>query len=190
MLVQRLPDGNFALAPFGRLVLQLSSSLEFISKYRGYFSTHDLTKLPIQFLNRLAELAQTRLVTDTIEFLNLGENAYAEMEQFGWGMAEGTIPQHMLPVMDKKVDRGIRMKFIVPENRFETDTSAKPAKNLETRTLPELPAIIVLTEKVAGLCFRQMTGKMDYAGFFGTDETFRNWVKDLFQYYWERGKLV
>jgi len=189
LLVRRLPDGTFTLAEYGKLVLQLSSSLEFVSKHRDYFSTHELTRLPTQFLNRLGELSQAELVTDTIEILNAGERAYIEMEQYGWGMAEGTIPRHMLPVMDEKVDKGIKLKFIVPENRLP-DHSPTPVaiKNLETRSLLELSAIIVITEKIAGVCFRQVGGKMDYAGFFGTDPTFHNWVKDLFLYYWDKGK--
>lgn len=189
LLVQKLPDGNFALGQFGKLVLQLSSSLEFVSEHRDYFSTHDLTMLPPQFLNRLGELSEAKLVTDTIEILNIVERAYAEMESFGWGMAEGTIPQHMLPVMDKKVEKGIKLKFIVPENRLSNDASeTQSARNVEARNLAELPAIIAITEKVAAVCFRQIGGKMDYAGFLGADPTFHNWVKDLFMHYWDKGK--
>jgi len=53
-------------------------------------------------------------------------------------------------------------------------------KNVELRGLSELPAIVVLTEKAAGICFCQIGGRVDYAGFFGPDPTFHNWVKDLF----------
>jgi predicted transcriptional regulator len=61
-------------------------------------------------------------------------------------------------------------------------------KNMEMRGISDLPAIVVVTEKAAGVCFRQIGGKMDYAGFFGFDPTFHNWVKDLFVYYWDQGK--
>ncbi len=50
LLVQKQPDGTFALADYGKLVFQLSSSLEFTSKHKEYFSTHDVTRLPIQFV--------------------------------------------------------------------------------------------------------------------------------------------
>lgn len=29
---------------------------------------------------------------------------------------------------------------------------------------------------------------MDYAGFFGSDQIFHDWVRDLFLYYWNRAK--
>ncbi len=189
LLVQRMPDGTFALTNYGKLVLQLSASLEFVSHYKEYFSTHDLSQLPVQFQSRISELSGAKLVIDTIEVLNIAERAYSEMEQYGWGMAEGTIPQHMLPIMDEKVDKGIELKFIVPENRLPPNSSTMQIiKNLETKILPELHTIIIVTEKVAGICFRQVGGKIDYAGFFGTDSKFHNWVKELFLYYWDKSK--
>jgi predicted transcriptional regulator len=47
---------------------------------------------------------------------------------------------------------------------------------------------MAITEKEAFLCFRFIEGRVDYAGFFGKDLAFLNWVKDLFLYYWNKGK--
>jgi predicted transcriptional regulator len=191
LLVQRQPDGAFAIAEFGKLVLQLSSSLEFVSKYKDYFSAHDLMRLPIQFVNRLGELAQASLVMDTVESLNKGERAFMEAKEYGWGIAEGTVPENMGPVMGGLMQKGVKLRFLLPENRLQADAgSPVVVKNLEMRTLTDLPALVVLTEKEGGVCFRQVGGKVDYAGFFGKDLTFLNWVRDLFLYYWDRGKRM
>ena len=48
-LVKRLPDGAFTISEYGNLVLQVSSSLEFISKHKHYFETHNIMQLPPQF---------------------------------------------------------------------------------------------------------------------------------------------
>lgn len=188
LLVARQPDGTFAIAEYGKLVIQLSSSLEFVSKHRDYFSTHDLMRLPPQFVNRLGELSQANLVMDTVESLNNGERTFIEAEQYGWGIAEGTIPEHVMPIMDERIKKGIKFKFLIPENRLPANFQSEAPKNVEGRGLPDLPAIVVLSEKEAGICFRQIGGRIDYAGFFGKDPTFHNWVKDLFLYYWDRGK--
>jgi len=45
-----------------------------------------------------------------------------------------------------------------------------------------------LLKKEAAICFRLVEGRMDYAGFCGKDSIFLNWVKDLFLYYWDKGK--
>jgi predicted transcriptional regulator len=189
LLVQKQPDGTFALAEYGKLVFQLSSSLEFTSKQKEYFSTHDVTRLPIQLVNRLGELSQAKLIIDTIETLNKAQRAFMEAEECGWGMAEGTVPEQMEPIMDKIIQKGVKLRFIIPETRLPTNASPlPPMKNVEIRGLLDLPAIVVLTEKEGAVCFRQVGGRMDYAGFFGKHPTFLNWVKDLFQYYWEKGR--
>jgi len=126
---------------------------------------------------------------DVIESLNKGLRAFIEAEQYGWGIAEGTVPEHMSPIMNKQIQKGVKLKFLIPENRLSANVSPPAiAKNLEVRGLSDLPAIVVLTEKEAGICFRQVGGRVDYAGFFGKDPIFHNWVKDLFLYYWDKGK--
>jgi predicted transcriptional regulator len=191
LLVQRQPDGTFALAQYGKLMLQLTASLDFASKHREYFSTHDLTRLPAQFVSRIDELAQIGLVTDTIENLNRGEQAYREAEQYGWGIAEGTIPQHMNQIMDQQIAKGLKLRFLIPESRLAPEANPPvTVKNVEIRTLPDIPALVVVTEKEAGIWLKQVGGKMDYAGFFGKDHTFHGWARDLFLYYWDHAKRL
>jgi len=189
LLVQKQPEGTFAITQYGKLVLQLSSPLDFVFKHKNYFLTHDVTRLPNQFVKRIGELSQTNLVTDTIESLNKGEHAFMEAEQYGWGIAEGTIPEHMGPIMNEQIQKGVKLKFLIPENCLSANVSPPAiAKSVEVRGLPDLPAMVVLTEKEAGICFRLVGGRMDYAGFYGKDPIFLNWVKDLFLYYWDKGK--
>ena len=188
-LVQKQPEGTFTITQYGKLVLHLSSSFEFISKHKDYFSAHDIMRLPPQFVSRLSELSQAELVMDTIKSLNKGEHALKEAQQYGWGIAEGTIPEHMGPIMEGQIQKGLKLRFIIPENSPLANLNPpQMTRNLEVRYLSELPAIVVLTEKEGSICFRQVGGRMDYAGFFGNHPAFLNWVKDLFLYYWEKTK--
>ena len=187
-LVRRQPDSTFMLAEYGKIVLQISTSLDVLSKHKEYFSTHDLMRLPNQFVNRLCELAGAKLEMDTIESLNKGAKWFTEAQQYAWGMGEGTIPAHMIPVMNQQVQRGIQIKMLIPIELLPAVNQPGTPKNVEARGLSELPGIIALNEEMAGICFRQIGGRMDYAGFFGSDPTFRNWVKDLFMYYWDKAK--
>jgi predicted transcriptional regulator len=189
-LVQRQPDGTFALAEYGNLVLQISTSLNFISKHKEYFSTHDLMRLPSQFVNRLGELAGAKLEMDTIESLNKGAKWFTDAKQYAWGIGEGTIPENMIPVMNQQVQRGIQVKMLIPTELLSTVNQPGTPKNVEIRGLSDLPGIIALTEEMAGICFRQIGGRIDYGGFFGSDPAFHNWVKDLFLYYWGKAKRV
>jgi predicted transcriptional regulator len=187
-LVQRQPDGTFALAEYGKLVLQISTSLYFITKHKDYFSTHDLMRLPGQFVDRLGELSSAELIMDTIKSLNMGAQAFTEAEQYIWGMGEDTIPEYMVPVMNQRIQKGIQVRMLIPEDRLRVASTPDLPKNVEMRSLHELPAVIAVTEKAASVCFRQIAGRMDYAGFGGGDSQFHDWVRDMFLYYWDKGK--
>lgn len=184
-LVQRQSDGSYATTHYGKLVLQLSSSIEFTSRYKDYFSTHDIMQLPYQFLNRIGELSQATFVMDTIENLNWGQRLYTEAEQYTWGLAEGIIPESMGPIMDEKTSAGLDIRMLVPKTFVMPPATEQ---NIEVRGLSDIPASIALTEKGAIICFRFIEGRLDYAGFSGTDPVFVNWVRDLFLYYWDKGK--
>jgi len=93
--------------------------------------------------------------------------------------------------MEQQMQKGVKFKFLVPLSRLPEYAAPIPApKNVQGRGLGELPAVLVLTEKFGGICFLQVGGKVDYAGFFGEDPTFLNWLRDVFLYYWEKGQIA
>lgn len=180
-LIQRRPEGSYAITEYGKLVLQLSSSLEFVFKHQEYFLTHDIWRLPHQFVNRIGELSQANLMTDTMEGVSKAEQILREAEQYVWGLGEGRFTEAMSTIANEQTRKGIEYKILSP---------LPPGKlqNLENRTLSDIPAVFVLTEKEAVICFRLIGGRADYAGFFGKEPIFLSWVKDLFLYYWDKGK--
>jgi predicted transcriptional regulator len=189
LLVQKQPEGTFAITQYGKLVLQLSSPLEFAFKHKEYFLTHNIWQLPTQFVNRIGELSQTSLIMDTVESLNRGQRMFMEAEQYGWGIAEGVVPELMGPIINERALKGLKLRFLIPESRLPTEArQPATARNIEIRGLSDLPAIVAVTEKEAAICFRLVEGRMDYAGFYGKDQIFLNWVKEVFLHYWEKGK--
>jgi predicted transcriptional regulator len=159
-----------------------------IFKHESYFSKHDLMQFPTQFVSRVGELSKAELLMDTIESLNRGSKWFTEATECIWAIGEGTIPEYMIPIMNQKVQEGIQIKMLIPMQNVPAGGQPVTQRNVELRGLSDLPGIVALTEKYAGVCLRQIDGKMDYSGFYGTDPVFHNWVKDLFLYYWEKGK--
>jgi predicted transcriptional regulator len=182
LLVQKQPEGTYAITEYGRLVLELSSPIEFVLKHKEYFLTHDVWRLPHQFVKRLGELSQTSLRMGMIESTTKSSQMIGEAEQYMWG-AIPEPPPGSFDTIVKQIPKKVEFKILSP---------LPPAKfpNLENRTLPDLPAIFGLTEKEAVICFRFIGGRQDHAGFFGKDTVFLNWVRDLFLYYWDKGKCI
>jgi len=182
LLVQRQPDGAYALTQYGRLELHLSSAMDFVLRNKQYFLTHDIWLLPRQFVNRIGELSQATLKMGLIESTFKSSQMIGEAKQRMWAISPEPLPQSF-DTLATQIPEGVEYRILSPQ---------LPVKflNLENRTLTESPAILALTEKEAALCFRFMDGRVDYAGFIGDGEVFLNWVKDLFLYYWDKGKRV
>jgi predicted transcriptional regulator len=190
LLIQKKPDGTYGITEYGRLVLQLSASFEVIFKHRQYFSTHDLRKIPYQFLNRIGELNSAFLFTDTIENINIVEQLTREAEQYMWGGGPEQ-PLNIRPILGENIPKGATYKFLFPKRFISTrQLPSEMARAVEWRSMEDLPVNIILTEKGAGICFLLIGGKADYIGFGGRDPMFMNWVKDLFLYYWDKGKRI
>ena len=188
LLVHKQPNGDYAITEYGRFVLQLSSSFEFIYKHRQYFSTHDFRRLPYQFQNRIGELSSASLGTDTMENINLAERITREAEQYMWG---GGVEQslNISSILMESIPKGVKYKFLFPQRFINPrPLPSQMAGAIEWRSFEDLPVNIVLTEKEAGISFCLVGGKADYVGFAGKDPVFLGWVKDLFCYYWEKGK--
>jgi predicted transcriptional regulator len=180
LLIQKQPEGTYAITQYGRLVLELSSPLEFLLRHKEYFLAHDVWRLPYQFVKRLGELSQTNLVIGMMESTAKSSQMIGEAQQYMWGVSPEPLPQSF-DAIAKQIPTGVEYRILSPQ---------PPAKlsNFENRTLTDVPAIMALTEKEAGVSFRFIGGRTDYAGFYGKDPIFLNWVKDLFLYYWNKGK--
>ncbi len=180
MLVQKQPDGKYAITQYGRLVLPLSLSFEFVFKHKQYFLTHDVGQLPQQFLNRIGELSQTNLLMGLLEITTKSSQMIGESQKLMWGISPEPLPVPFDEIV-KQIPKGAEYRILSPQPPMKLP-------NLENRTLSDVPVIMAINEKWATLCFRFIGGRVDYAGFSGTNPVFLNWIKDLFLYYWNKGK--
>ncbi len=187
-LIRRKPDGSYTITEYGRLELHLSASSEFIFKHREYFLNHDVSCLPHQFVNRIGELSQTELTTDTIENFNRVGKMFSEAEEFVWAIGEQALESAGRTV-NEKTSKGVKFRFLTPERLLLANVSPPAtAQNVEVRSLSDIPAIMAITDKEAVVCLRLIGGGVDYAGFYGRDPIFLGWAGDLFRDQWERAK--
>lgn len=190
-LIQRQPDGSYKITQFCKLVMQLSSAFEFVSKYKEYFLSHDIWRLPYEFVNRIGELSAANLVVDVPDAINHAERMVREAEEYVWTLHDKGLDA-MTPIMIQKYKNGVKsFKFMFAENQLSSDNRPSFGRpEVEERTLSSIPAIIVCTEKEAAICFLSNEGRADFAGFVGKDEMFKKWVSDAYLHFWKSGKRV
>jgi len=188
LIVQRLPDGTYTITNYGKLTLQLIQSLEFTFKHKEYFLNHDVWRLPYQFVNRIGELSRSTLDMDTIENINRAGQMFSEAEKHAWAMGEKLLDS-LGPAMARPISKGVKFRFMGCESRLPNFNHVPgEAPHIELRTFTDIPITIVTTEKEACICLPSTEGRMDYAAFYGTDPKFVNWARELFLYYWDKGK--
>lgn len=68
--------------------------------------------------------------------INKGEKMFIVAEQYAWGIAEGSIPELMNPLMNKKVEEGLKIKMIIEENLLAKIPPIKMS-NTEIRGVPD-----------------------------------------------------
>jgi len=57
-LIEKDSDGFFGLTAFGKIILNLVPSIKFLTQNREYFLSHDISSLPLEFIERLGELQE------------------------------------------------------------------------------------------------------------------------------------
>jgi len=189
LLIQKRPDGLYSITQNGRLLLQFSSSFEFVQKFKQVLLTRDLQRIPYQFINRLGELSQANLSTDTNEMVNNAEGLILGAEKFLWLMGQ----RPLISLNEKTsltMEKGVPVKLIFDEASRQFYEKMPKKTNFEQRVISTVPAIMLISEKYAGINLPSMDNRADNMILYGNDPKILKWAYDLFIHYWEQGKRV
>ncbi len=184
-VIEKSPLGSYRLTSFGKLVLDTLPSLSFVSLHRKYFLSHDISFLPRDFVLRLGELTEhifvdhvTNVLTECQHLLGLAE------DYFLW-----TVDQPLPWMLLKPLPESLSAKCVMPSR--VTPDSYQQAKTIlgirsEVRFVSKVNLGLAVNEKMGGICFCDLDGKIDFAsGFIGYSPNFQKWCRDLFNYLWE-----
>ena len=180
-------DGTYSLTPFGKLVLVLSPSFEFIMKHKQYFLEHDIWQLPPEFIFRIGELNGGNLKTELFDVVKLVEEMIKDAQEHIWTLTSQVFVSHGRAV-EERFREGVKFRSLHPKAMVSTEIDYPEFKHcIERRYLPQTSEVIVITEKEAMIALPLIGGNPDIAAFFGKDPSFKKWVTDLYLYYWEQG---
>jgi len=196
-LTQKDVKGFYRLTPYGDLVLRQLREVEFTSQHRAYFTSHSLSHLPLEFVKRIGDLADSTYTDNVMDFLHGIENIIKEAEEHIWFQVD-QYPVSALALIGDALDRGVRFRCIEPEegvsgprlsiHKPEEISGLRRVRStplVEQRTLESVDVFLFLSEKRCALAFPTPEGKFDYQGFTTEDERSLKWCGDLFQHYWE-----
>ena len=192
-LTRKDSAGFYETTPLGRVILDLLPSLGFLLRNRNYVLSHDFSLLPRSFLERIGELFEGKLVGHFNIVLEHIKKTIAEARQFLWLISD----QPIIPTSSIGVgfpSRNIPVRLILQQGYdLKTFTSAKSVlpTRFEIAMTKEIRVAMAINEKVAGVCFPSLDGKIDFGvGFIGSDLAFLSWCRDLFEHYWKLAEPV
>jgi predicted transcriptional regulator len=202
-LTKKDVSGLHHISPYGKLILKQLPGLKFTSQHSDYFTTHSLERLPIGFLCRLGDLAESTYTDDIMVAFHSTETMIKEAKEYIWVITDQYI-MSTIPLFSKAFERRVKVRTMdpkhwVPPPKLKEGIRAEDAQTvwqarttglLKEKMLERLDIYLYMSEKeVATLAFPTLDGKFDYLGFTSTDEQVHKWCSDLFQHYWERAEI-
>jgi len=188
-LLEKMPDGRYKLTSYAKVVIGISSPLDFVSRYREYFLSHDASLLPPENLARLGELAEGELTTSYIETINKVTEMLGNARQtIDWTLEVGL--DAFLEIMLSRLREGVKIRWLLHESFLPKAKSIlrSAEKFPEMRWTQHSLVHINLTENVGAFSLRQNSGGMSDTAFFGEDPSFLRWINDLYVHQWQEAK--
>ncbi len=189
-LVVRHPDGTYLVSSYGGIVFNQMAGIEFSSSHREYFKDHALEQLPEMFVSRIGELRDCNLIEDVMAVFQNIQEMCDEAEEYIWRITDKRL-NIIYPEVQGAADRGVEYRRIEPNTVNESPhVSILPPVNPGTvRGVESIPVFLAISEKeIGGLAFPRLEYEFDYIGFTSKNPEALKWCRDLFQYYWSRGK--
>lgn len=201
-LIEKDSDGFFGLTAFGKIILNLIPSITFLTQNREYFLSHDISSLPLEFMERLGELQEGQYADKVGSVLAHLQQVAQDAEEYIWLMADHRFGDQEYVTKSGKLESNNTMtwRVILPAssniNWAEVRRTAGIHKGRIEYLLIEDPneikVGIALNEKIAGVTFQDTMGKLDFnGGFRSSNPVFHKWCQDLFVIHWnKKGKRV
>lgn len=186
--LEKTYEGKYRSTPYSRLILESSATMDFLSKHREYFSAHDTSLIPPQFRVRFGELSKTVLYTEAVPNINTATEVLKNAEKWIDVMADQGLEQHR-QILGQLSLKGIKVRTLVQEINLESSNGEHiDVDSWETRHIPRVCAIIIMTEKMTGIALPKLDGRMDYQVFAGSDLESMKWTGDLFEDQWKKAR--
>ncbi|HEX9913671.1 MAG TPA: ArsR family transcriptional regulator [Candidatus Bathyarchaeia archaeon] len=190
------PNGDHSLTPYGELGLAQIRGFRFTCSHGEYLKWHRVTVLPSEFVARIGELEKCVYTDDIMVLFHRIEQMIKEAEEYVLRLTDRYIIT-VVPTWEEALKRRVEFRLLDPKdmvvppefNRGPVLSDALRTRQFVNHSLASVDVFLALSEKeVAGICFPDSGGRMDYRGFHSGDPEVHGWAKDLFEHYWAKSK--
>jgi predicted transcriptional regulator len=201
-LIERDSDGFFSLTAFGKIIVNLVPSFRFLTQNKEYFLSHDISSLPLEFIERLGELQEGEHTDNVGSVIAHLQQVVQSAEENIWLMADHRLGNQEYVTKSGKLESNSRImwRVILPASSSISWAEVRRTAGIHSGRIEyhliedpnDIKTGIALNEKIAGVTFPDAMGKLDFNGGFRSDNPlFHKWCQDLFVSHWnKKGKRV
>lgn len=196
-LVCKYDDGQYALTPYGKVIVSLIPGYAFLFSQREYFIEHSLGDLPSKFIQRFSSFRGCEVVQGVMAIIQRWKNLYYESSIYiNEIMAQ--VPLDLIETLRTKVEDGVMFSYIFPRNAIiprgrrrllqQIGWHKLLAQGLVKRRMVESVGVMtIFNEKHSCVILPNLKGEPDLnVMFYGESHQFHDWCEDFFSYQWER----
>jgi predicted transcriptional regulator len=195
-LVEKDSEGEFSLTTFGNTIIKQIPTLNYLSKYKEYFSEHGLGELPMKFIQRLGALDNCDFVKGVVTILEVWKEIDRQAEEYIYVLVPQVSLDLVEPAVKRVREKGVKFSYILPKNPIVPKGRKELLKKLqysellakgsiERKMADSVQVSVVLNERQATVLFPNQKGETDMnAMFYSKDTLFHEWCLDYFRYRW------
>ncbi|MFX0023452.1 MAG: helix-turn-helix transcriptional regulator [Candidatus Hermodarchaeota archaeon] len=202
-LVTKDVNNKYHITNIGKIFLRMMDIFEVSLNHRDFFNSHEITSIPVHLIFQLGKLKEVEFGHKTMENMEIFENLVKDSEEFLYAITDQYQKSLLKEVENKKRENPIKIRALVDRNLLKSynipDGWSKLFRNpqiffqemLENiRILEEIKISLIVSDKGA-LLFLSRDGEIDYSQcLIDNHKSFIKWTKELFEWYWEKGKSL
>ena len=196
-LVHKYNDGDFALTPYGKVIVSLIPGYAFLSTQKEYFLDHGLGDLPSKFIQRIGSFQGCEVVHGVMPIIQRWKTLYDESNLYIKEIM-AQVPLDLIETLGAKVSSGVKFSYIFPRNPIIPKGRRKILQKIgwqklltqglvERRMVKSVSVMTIFNEKHSCVIFPNLKGEPDLnVMFYGDSYQFHDWCEDFFTYQWEK----
>lgn len=195
-LVSKGREGELVLTAYGRTVVSLVPTYDFLYRNKEFFIDHSLGDLPAKFVQRLGAFSGCEVVHGVMAILQRWKELYSDSDKFVKEIM-AQVPLDLIETITGRVEKGVKFSYIFAANavvpKGRTQLLQKVgwrnfiSKGLvERRMMPDVKVMAIFNEKQGCVMFPNQKGEPDLnVMFFGQSREFLEWCSDFFDHQWQ-----
>jgi predicted transcriptional regulator len=198
-LVSKDVEGELVLTPYGRMIVSLIPSYDFLVHQKEYFLEHNLGELPLKFIQRIGALNNCEVIHGVMAILQHWKEIYTNSNRYIKEIMS-QVPLDLIEIIGNRVQSNVKFSYIFAKNAIIPKGRSRILQKIgwhnliskglvERRMLDKVQVMTIFNEKQACVMFPNLKGEPDLnVMFYSDDAEFCYWCEDFYQYMWKKAE--